>query len=120
MKVMMDYYNNRPFKMENGKLDIRPNNLILLETLKNIYDVNLCGKEVCIENNIYIYPFDYFQPKSLVSGKLRISEDTYAIHWHTLSWVSWKVKLVKFIRLKIFIPFFGEKGYDFIEKFRRR
>ena len=99
---------------------MRPNTLIIEDILKENYDVNLDGKEKVIDDRIHLYTYDYFHPMSLISGKMRKTHNTKAIHWHTLSWVSWKTKLIKFIRINIFIPVFGEKNYKMIEKLRER
>lgn len=117
---IMSHYENRSFKKEDGSFDIRPNNLIFREKLIQKYNPNLDGKEQYLQDGIHVYPYDYFNPMSLITGKIKETSNTRAIHWHTLSWVSWKVKVVKFIRLKIFIPIFGEKIYKHIEKFRKR
>lgn len=120
INYLLDYYNKREFLKSDKSYDMRPNTLIIEDILKEKYNVNLDGKEKIIDDNIHLYTYDYFHPISLISGKMRKTSNTKAIHWHTLSWVSWKTKLIKFIRIKIFIPIFGEKVYKRIEKFRKR
>lgn len=118
-KEILKYYNRRNFILKNGKFDMRPNTLIIEDILTSIYGNKLNGKETVLDD-IHIYPNDYLHPLNIITNKLNITKNTYAIHWHTGLWVGWKTKLIKFIRLNIFIPLFGERGYRFIEKFRKR
>lgn len=37
-------------------------------------------------DGIFIYPSDYFCPISISDGKLRLTENTYTIHWFDQSW----------------------------------
>ena len=117
---LMDYYEKKSFLNSDGSYDMRPNTLIIEENLKSNYNIVLDGKETLLEDNIHIYTYDYFHPMSLISGKMRTTSNTKAIHWHTLSWVSWKTKIIKFIRINIFIPIFGVNSYKYLERFRKR
>ena len=119
---VLDYYNDRNFIKEDGKLDTRPNTLIITELIEEGYNVEIknTNKNTIISNDIIIYKSEYFCPLSLLDGKIEITKNTYAIHRHTLLWVSKKVKIVKFIRQKIFIPLFGINIYKKIEKNRKR
>jgi hypothetical protein len=40
-----------------------------------------------------IYPSEYFAPKSIVDGKLRMTDNTYSIHHYGASWVSQHEKI---------------------------
>ncbi len=118
-KEMLNYYNERSFILDNKKFDMRPNTLIIEDVLNEKYGYRLNGKEIILDD-IHIYPNDYLHPLNIITNELNITNNTYAIHWHTGLWVGWRTKLVKFIRLNIFIPLFGENGYRFIENFRKR
>lgn len=37
---------------------------------------------------VFIYPKEYFCPKDYVTGELKITKNSYCIHWYTASWVS--------------------------------
>lgn len=39
--------------------------------------------------NTRVYPADFFNPRSSVTGKLRKTENTYSIHWYSASWMPW-------------------------------
>ena len=52
-----------------------------------------------------------------MKGTKNITKNTYAIHWHTLSWTPQKTHVLRFIRTKIFLPLVGrEKGLNMINK----
>ena len=44
-----------------------------------------------------IYPSDYFCPMNNITGELMITENSYSIHWYSMSWLNkrmhWKLKL---------------------------
>ena len=44
------------------------------------------GKEQVV-SGIHIYPEDYFNPMDSVTGKLTKTENTYSIHWYSMSWL---------------------------------
>ena len=84
-----------------------------LHVEKNIYQLLDCGGEV--------YPDEYFHAKSLVSGEYHITDNTYAIHHHTLLWVPFKTRLIRFLRLYLLVPVLGKKRYiKLVNKIKRR
>ena len=36
---------------------------------------------------IHVYPADYFNPMDSATGKLTKTENTYSIHWYSMSWM---------------------------------
>jgi hypothetical protein len=36
---------------------------------------------------IHVYPDDYFNPMDSTTGKLAKTENTYSIHWYSMSWL---------------------------------
>ena len=36
---------------------------------------------------IHVYPADWFNPLDSVTGKLTKTENTYSIHWYSMSWL---------------------------------
>lgn len=36
---------------------------------------------------IHVYPADYFNPLDSITGKLTKTENTYSIHWYSMSWL---------------------------------
>ena len=42
---------------------------------------------------IHVYPADYFNPLDSVTGKLTKTENTYSIHWYSMSWLPKRKRL---------------------------
>lgn len=51
---------------------------------------------------IHVYPDDYFNPMDSTTGKLTKTENTYSIHWYSMSWLpkrtQMKTKLGRIVR----------------------
>ena len=45
------------------------------------------GREQLVAG-IHVYPADYFNPLDSVTGKMTKTENTYSIHWYSMSWLS--------------------------------
>ncbi len=65
--------------------------------------------------DIMIYPPEYFSPMNYLTGKVRITENTFSIHYYSGSWTSPYNKIKTFIRHHI-----GEKTVMFIIGLKRR
>ena len=44
------------------------------------------GQEQVV-SGIHVYPADYFNPLDSMTGKLNKTENTYSIHWYSMSWL---------------------------------
>lgn len=40
-----------------------------------------------------VFPEDFFNPRSSVTGELRKTENTHSIHWYSASWMPWHKRL---------------------------
>ncbi len=110
-KMILKHYNQHEFIKKDNSLDTTPNNILLQKKLFN-YKYVMENKYQQLADGITIYPDDYFHAKSLMTGKFNVTNHTYAIHHHTLLWVSWKTKLIKFIRIRILVPILGQEKYE--------
>jgi Glycosyltransferase sugar-binding region containing DXD motif len=108
---LLNIYNDMSFINKHGKLNMTPNTVLIERLLESEYNLESNGKYQILKYNIHIFPFDYFHPLSLVTDKMYKSDNIYAIHHHTLLWVPWKTKLIRFIRLNILVPFIGKESY---------
>lgn len=115
-KEFMDYYSDRHFKKENGTYDMTPNTVPISKKCKE-YGM----KEENIQQKlkyITIYPEDYFCTKSIIDGKIRITENSYTIHHFGGGWQTTKGKIIKKIKYKLF-TLIGAKYYPIIRNFYR-
>lgn len=108
---LLNYYNSIKFINNDGTLNTEVNNTYMQEILFN-YGYKILNKQQRLTNDIIIYPDDYFHARSLTSGKLNITSNTYSIHWHTITWVTPKTRLINFIRINIIVPLIGTKLYS--------
>lgn len=120
IKRLLDYYENRDFVI-NGNIDFTTNTKIITDILHNEYNAKLDNSfQILKDGEIHIYPKDYFCPKDHNNGKIRLTNNTYAIHHFNGSWMSDRQKLEKKIRAhakKILGPkFFNllSKPYTFL------
>lgn len=114
---ILNLYDSMGFINKNGSFNMIPNTIWMQNLLKKEYDLKLNGKVQLLREDIIVYPEDYFHAKSLITGKLNITSNTYGIHHHTLLWVSKKTLIIKFIRQNILIPILGKRIYlKFISK----
>ena len=85
---LADYFKNRSFFGENGKMDLKPLPTIFNDLLLKIYKLNFNGTlQHITENNIVVYPYSYFSPKNLYFNKIKLSKETVSIHHFGGSWV---------------------------------
>ena len=112
-KNIIDYYQTQSFLMPDGAFNqetvVKKTTRILIENgLENIKGIQKIG-------GITIYPKEYFNPLNNNTGKLDISENTYSIHWYTMTWMSKKEKIRSKIT-RIFHRIFGEDCFSIIKK----
>ena len=82
-----------------------------LQKLLLKYGYEIKNKHQILRNNIIVFPDDFFHVRSLTSGKLNITGNSYAIHWHTITWVPLKTKIINYLRIKVIVPILGGKLY---------
>lgn len=112
-------YKNRRFRQKNGKENLEVVNILfnrLLEPLGFAHQ----NKRLSLDLGVEIFPDEYFQGVSLLTGKLNITENTHIIHWHTLLWVNWKTRLIRFLRIYVLVPILGRKVYTTLTNFIKR
>lgn len=113
IKENKEYYEKQPFLDEQGNfkritcVNVTTN---LLKKYK-FEDKN----EIQKINDIIIYPTDYFCPLNYASKMLKITENTYSIHWYNGTWLNFKDKFKQKCG-RIIYRIFGEKRYYKIKK----
>lgn len=105
-KNILEHYHMRSFKLQNGTLNMEVNNTLLQDELVK-YGYRVLNAYQELNEGIVVFPDDYFHVVSLADGTMHKTSNSYAIHWHTLLWISPMRRLVRFIRLKILLPILG-------------
>jgi len=111
IREQLDLYSDRPFILENGTMDMKPNTTFITDNMeKKGFKADGCEKNYL---DLHVYPVDYFCP-ILTTGEDLTSENTYCIHKGLHSWSrngGWKSKVLALM---------GPKWKTRIIKFKRR
>lgn len=89
-------YEQLPFYIQDHK--INPQAIVRITT--DVLLKNGLQQIPSIQNikGINIYPTEYFNPYDYVDGRLKITNNTYSIHWFDQSWIGqkkWRIKLAQ-------------------------
>lgn len=109
-KQMLDQYHKMSFVQTDGSLNMTVNNTHLQEILGD-YGYVFENKYQELKEGICIYPDDYFHVANNEKGTINRTENSYAIHWHTLLWTSDMSRFMRFFRLHVLKPIFGEERF---------
>ena len=89
-KEILDAYKSAVFINSKGELDLTT----VVTRVSDIFYKHGFTKEDKVQNvaGITIYPVEYFSPKDIKTGELKITHNTYTIHHYAASWVSGSMK----------------------------
>lgn len=89
LKKSLEYYKDRSFYKKNGEIDNRPLPMILNEIISaNFPEMRIMGTDV-------------FTTKSMRTGEINITKNSYTVHHFAGSWCSWQNRLKRKIYLLI-------------------
>lgn len=121
LKCCLDYYKNRSFLNENG-FDIKALPCVVegvlrghgipLPLVKNIESAKELEK---LDQGIPVFSWNYFSPKSLKTGVISVTENTFCIHHFSGSWVD-KKSLIRGKIYRIINRYLGERIAMFARK----
>jgi hypothetical protein len=84
---LMDDYSYIPFILPDGSFNIITCPIQNTATLK-LYGLVTDNTFQIINDNVAIFPSQYFCPLSYYTGKMKKTSDTVSIHWYSASWLS--------------------------------
>ena len=90
-KLMLDRYDKRAFKGDDGHLDVRALPYLLRWCIESNYHYKLIRDKAqfCYDDDtICVFPVDYFSPIEWSTKKADITPDTYSVHHFASSWMS--------------------------------
>lgn len=105
---ILSTYEGRRFLKEDGTYDMQTNTESVSKLFVEHYGVKLNNLRQDISNGLTIYPSEYFCPKSYTDNTVKITKNTYAIHWFDGSWMDISVK-DKYKRIQKYNRVFGER-----------
>ncbi len=83
---LIKYYDKKPFVRWNGRLNKIPNTLIISRIFSKKKGVVLNNSYQVYDNQLHLFPKDFFCPKSYKTGEIELTENTYCIHHFAGSW----------------------------------
>ena len=85
IKFIRDFYEGKTFYKEDGTLNLLPSPHYTTDSLVDLGMVRKNEKQYL--DDITIYPSDVLCPKSMATGKIEKTKNTYSIHHFTASWM---------------------------------
>lgn len=113
---LLSYYENRPFILKDGSLDLTTNVVTITRMTLEKYNIKLNNKKQVFGKNMCIYPFDYLCAKRHSDGIIHKTNNTYTIHHFAGSWLPMRNKIQHRIKL-LLITIIGEKIFKSIRNF---
>ena len=113
IRNLRDMYNSLSFYKDDGTYNMLPSPSYSshgLEQFGFVMNGKLQSNDKCT-----IFPSDYFCPKNYYTGKLKISSNTYSIHWFNASWQTPHQK-----RMLIVKRIIGRKNYNKLVDIKNR
>lgn len=93
VEYLISYYDGHQFILPHKKYDMTANVLTTTHMVKNACGLKLNNSNQLLDfcgEKIMIFTNDYFCPKDYYTGKINITENTYAIHHYAGSWLDKK------------------------------
>ena len=97
IKKMLDYYEDKDFiceaNMRNQITVVHICTKVLMENgLQNVEGIQK------VDDDIYIYPAEYFCPINVTTGRIHVEKNTRTIHHYAGTWVDKKFSLKEFVK----------------------
>ena len=96
IKRVLDRYENRPFVIKNGSLDMEPLPYIMRKCSSAEYEYHVINKKedfVFDDSVLNVFSPDFFSPKQSEPYELTITHKTYSIHHFAATWVPPKIEM---------------------------
>ncbi|HEY8424156.1 MAG TPA: glycosyltransferase [Clostridia bacterium] len=114
LQEMLKLYDNLSFTNFDNSLNLKT---IVEYTTEQLIKKGLKKENIYqeLDNNICIYPIDYFCPIDMQTNKLVITKNTYSIHHFAASWISSWGKFKRIIRKII-----GSRVYNYLHELKSK
>jgi mannosyltransferase OCH1-like enzyme len=90
---LLDFYKEHSFFRSDGTMDANTNTHIITSITKDEYNLVIGNHMQILKDEVYIYPSDYFCPKSWMTGELQLTRNSHVIHHFAGSWLPQKRRL---------------------------
>lgn len=111
LKSLLEIYDELSFYNADGSLNLIACPKYQTKVLKS-YGLDTSQRTLQKINDIVIYPEDYFSPKSQITGKIDLTENTYSIHHFSMSWVDNSARKFGFLEQKLIVRYGYPLGHN--------
>lgn len=115
LQKMMNDYISPNFQPKNDKEYLLPSPQKNSASIRNLLDAHVDKSQIFETQNATFYPRDFFCPVNYDTKKLKITDNTYSIHWFMGSWRGAFERITRPIKRKI-KNFLGEDRYNSIKQ----
>ena len=91
VQAMIEEYRKLHFTIADGTTNAVGCPHLITDSMER-YGLVRNGQEQTVAG-IHVYPADFFNPLDSVTGKLTKTENTYSIHWYSMSWLPKRVRI---------------------------
>lgn len=95
VKDLLEEYEFLHFVNEDGSLNRLPNTKRLQAYLEKNYKYHWSDNPQKYDDELVVYPTDYFSPLNCFTGVLNVTDNTYTMHHYDNTWKSKKDKIKK-------------------------
>lgn len=113
-QAMLEEYKKLHFVNPDGSLNTVGCPYLNTDVMEH-FGLKRNGQEQIV-SGIHVYPADYFNPLDSATGRLNKTENTYSIHWYSMSWLPKSTRLKSSV-MRICRRLFGA---DFADKYKRK
>lgn len=85
---LFNHYNDLEFINNDGTYNLTPNTILITEITEKLYNWKFKNELQHLNDDICVYPVEYFCCKNWITGKVEKSSETVAIHHYKGSWLS--------------------------------
>ncbi len=97
-QIMCDFYLNHHYVDKRGKIDFTPSTPIWTNFLRKYFGLKMKNKTQLLtmknkpETSVTVFNNQYFSPLNYTTKKLKVTQNTYAIHYFNATWFTGKLK----------------------------
>lgn len=106
--MLLSDYDDRHFFKADGTYDLTTNVEVITRLTVERYYLHLNGEKTMFGENMVFLPFDYLCAKSLETGEIRRSENTFTIHHFAGSWLPEETRRYIIIYRKYYTYYAGK------------
>lgn len=99
LKKLIDDYSDINFIGENGKMDKTTCPVRNTKVIEKYINTKVDFDKKTVINDICFYSKEFFCPLDYETKKMEITNNTFAIHWFSGTWMNKKEKMLKQIKL---------------------